>query len=128
MGAPRSAPRFASSWRARRCATWVSRRANGDSGAALSPYPGAVLGEVFDPCDANDQPALGGFLALSPEERKAKGEQLDEHSGRGPRAAHSRLDDRALHHRSARPRATRTVAYGRACTRAPATLARPPVR
>jgi monoamine oxidase len=53
-------------------------RAKGDSGAALAPYPGAVLGEVFDACDANDQPALGGFFGLGSEEREAQRETLGE--------------------------------------------------
>ena len=54
----------------------ASWRTNGDSGAALSPYPGAVLAEVFDACDANGQAALGGFVALSPREREAHREDL----------------------------------------------------
>ncbi|HET7538515.1 MAG TPA: FAD-dependent oxidoreductase [Polyangiaceae bacterium] len=51
-------------------------RENGDSGAALSPDPGAVLGEVFDACDSNQQAALGGFFALGPAERKARAAEL----------------------------------------------------
>lgn len=51
-------------------------RANGDSGAALSLLPDAVLGEVFDASDASSRPALGGFFALSPEERRAKADEL----------------------------------------------------
>jgi len=61
-------------------------RANGDSGAALSPHPGAVLAEVFDACDANGQAALGGFFALSPGEREAHREDL-------ARLAHGQLTE-----------------------------------
>jgi monoamine oxidase len=51
-------------------------RRQGDSGGALSPYPGAVLGEVFDACDSNQQAALGGFFALGPLERRTMAEEL----------------------------------------------------
>ena len=45
-------------------------RAAGLSGNAFAIHEQAVLGEVFDACDATgDQAALGGFLALSPELR-----------------------------------------------------------
>jgi monoamine oxidase len=53
-------------------------RAQGNSGSALAPHPGAVLGEVFDASDARGQPALGGFFALGPRERHAKAHQLPE--------------------------------------------------
>ncbi|HET9932877.1 MAG TPA: FAD-dependent oxidoreductase, partial [Polyangiaceae bacterium] len=53
-------------------------RRNGDSGAALASYPDAVLGEVFDASDANGRPALGGFFALGPHERRARAEELPE--------------------------------------------------
>jgi monoamine oxidase len=51
-------------------------RARGDSGAALAAYPGAVLAEVFDACDSNQQAALGGFFALGPAERRARQDEL----------------------------------------------------
>ena len=51
-------------------------RENGDSGAAFAPYRGAVLGEVFDASDATNQPALGGFFALSPDQRRAQRDEL----------------------------------------------------
>lgn len=51
-------------------------RANGDSGSAFCAYPGAVLGEVFDACDAQGLPALGGFFVLGHEQRKLAGAAL----------------------------------------------------
>jgi monoamine oxidase len=65
--------------------TWMAARAKlavsfgralwreaGQSGNALVSHPQAVLGEVFDACDeAGEKAALGGFVALSPEQRKA---------------------------------------------------------
>lgn len=42
-------------------------RQQGFSGAAISNYPGAILGEVFDLCGPNTEPAaLGAFVALPP--------------------------------------------------------------
>lgn len=55
-------------------AFWRSR---GDSGAALCPHPGAVLGETFDACDVHGQAALGGFFALGPREREASRADLE---------------------------------------------------
>jgi monoamine oxidase len=49
-------------------ASWRSR---GRSGSAFVHHPQAVLGEIFDACDATGlQAALGGFVALSPQLRQ----------------------------------------------------------
>lgn len=46
-------------------------RAQGRSGNAFVTHEQAVLGEIFDACDADGQrPALAGFLALSPQLRE----------------------------------------------------------
>lgn len=47
-------------------------RARGQTGNAFVTHPQAVLGEVFDACDANGaRAALGGFFALPPAMRAA---------------------------------------------------------
>jgi monoamine oxidase len=52
-------------------------RAAGLSGSAFVTHEQAVLAEVFDACDASgDLAALGGFLALSPDQRAAFAEGL----------------------------------------------------
>jgi len=68
----------------RNAATWMAAQAKvvtaydrahwrdrGQSGNAFVSHEGAVVGEIFDACDANGQKAaLGGFLALPPDVRK----------------------------------------------------------
>ncbi|MGB8364084.1 MAG: flavin monoamine oxidase family protein [Rhizomicrobium sp.] len=50
----------------------ASWRDNGYSGGAFVTHEQAVLGEIFDACDAAGvKPALGGFLSLSPELRES---------------------------------------------------------
>jgi monoamine oxidase len=56
-------------------ASWRSR---GDSGAALCPHPGAVLGEIFDACDVHGQAALAGFFSWGPQEREASRADLED--------------------------------------------------
>ncbi|WP_457798818.1 flavin monoamine oxidase family protein [Methylocystis sp. S23] len=52
-------------------------RAFGQSGAAFVTHDLAILGEVFDACDASGKrAALGGFFALSPELREKFGDSL----------------------------------------------------
>ena len=52
-------------------------RAERNSGNAFVTHERAVLGEIFDACDAHGtQAALGGFLALSPDLRKSFGAGL----------------------------------------------------
>lgn len=55
----------------------ASWREDGRSGNAFVTHERAVLGEIFDACDANGQKAaLGGFLALPPDVRKTFGAGL----------------------------------------------------
>ncbi len=69
----------------RETATWMSAQAKvaigyerpfwreaGQSGNAFVTHEQAVIGEIFDACDiTSTKPALGGFLALSPELRQS---------------------------------------------------------
>lgn len=76
----RNAMRGAPTWMAAQAKALVgysgapSWRADGHSGNAFATHEQAVLGEIFDACDATgERAAIGGFFALSPELREAFG-------------------------------------------------------
>ncbi len=76
-GATRYAMREAATWMAAQAKVVISYaqpywRNAGQSGNAFVSHDQAVLGEIFDACDATaTRAALGGFLAFSPELRQS---------------------------------------------------------
>lgn len=76
----RNAMRSAPTWMAAQAKAMVgfpgapAWRAEGHSGNAFATHEQAVLGEIFDACDAaGERAAIGGFFAFSPELREAFG-------------------------------------------------------
>ncbi len=76
-GAVREAMRATQTWMAAQAKVVISYdralwRDEGQSGNAFVTHEQAVIGEIFDACDSTStKPALGGFLALSPDLRQS---------------------------------------------------------